>query len=314
MLQSRARGQDILRKQQTDGLVTYHFEGFPAESLLHAVFTRLGGVSQEPFATLNVGNSVGDDKAAVAENHARIYDNLRLTARRTASPYQVHGSRVALVTEAHVGSDTRQVFASTDGLVTNVPGIALFLRFADCQPILLYDPTNHALGLIHAGWRGVAQAIARRAVEAMQEAYSSKPKDIIAALGPAIGPCCYTVGHNVAAAMGYVLPDWKQVMTGNGDKWQLDLSAANAQLLSAAGVEAVDQADLCTACHVDEFFSHRAENGRTGRFAVVAHLKPRAGQGERHSARPETVIDQSDRATAHGSIEPPGLPSLSEHT
>jgi YfiH family protein len=299
-----------LQRRQANGLTTYHFELFPRRDLVHAVFTRLGGVSQEPFATLNVGNSVGDDEAAVAENHARVYDNLNLAAGQTTSPHQVHGSRVARIDRSNIG----QIIASTDGLVTNVPGAALLLRFADCQPIILYDPVNHALGLIHAGWRGVAQAIARRAVEAMQETYDSRPEDILAGLGPAIGPCCYTVGHNVAAAMGYVLPDWRQVMSGDGDRWRFDLSAANTQLLSASGVEKVDQAGLCTACHVDEFFSHRGENGRTGRFAVVAYLQTRDDQGERPKSEIEPVRSGPKPPTAHASIEPPGLPSLSEHT
>jgi YfiH family protein len=229
---------------------------------------------------------------------------LAISAGQVATPRQVHGSRIAAVTVENAGTE----IPNTDGLVTNIPGVALLLRFADCQPILLYDPDNHALGLIHAGWRGVAQAIARRAVERMQEAFGSEPKHLIAGLGPAIGPCCYTVGQNVASAMSYALPDWHQVISQEGDSWQLDLSAANTQHLEAEGVKKVEQAQFCTACHPEIFFSHRAEKGRTGRFAVVAFLQPRIATRPtmgRHS--PQSKADQGDSLRPQ-SLHPPGLP------
>jgi YfiH family protein len=300
-----------LLRADTNGIVTYHFESLGVEGLGHAVFTRLGGVSQGPFASLNVGNTVGDDEAAVAENHARVYDRLGLSQDRVATPRQVHGNRVAVVT----ARDTARVFPNTDGLVTDTPGIALMLRFADCQPILLYDPAHHALGLLHAGWRGVAQGIARRGVETMHETFGTHPRDLVAGLGPAIGPCCYTVGQNVAAAMSYALPDWSQVLILQGeDTWRLDLSAANAQQLAAAGVRRVEHSHLCTACRRHEFYSHRGDNGRTGRFAVVAFLEPRAGV----PAARETVTFQGEpdreEPIALASLDPPGFPALGEQT
>jgi YfiH family protein len=298
-----------LHRQDANGLVTYHFEALAAENVVHAVFTRLGGVSRGPFATLNVGNGVGDDEAAVAENHARIYAHMDLAANGVASPYQVHGNRVAVVTAADAG----RVIPGTDGLVTHTPGVGLLLRFADCQPILLYDPAHHALGLIHAGWRGAALGIARRAVEAMQDTFDSQPEELIAGLGPAIGPCCYTVGQNVAAAMGYALPDWRLVMSPlDEDQWRFDLPAANAQQLAAAGVREIEQAHLCTACHSQEFFSHRAGNGRTGRFAVLAYLKPgdsRSGTGE---AKASLGLEQPPASAEPVSLQPPGFPSFDE--
>jgi YfiH family protein len=204
-------GESLLR-QDSNRLVTYRFESLAVEGLVHAVFTRLGGASRGPFATLNVGHTVGDDETAVAENHARIFSHLGLTCDRVVTARQVHGNRVAVVTAGDAG----RVIPTTDGLVTDTPGLALMLRFADCQPILLYDPVHHALGLIHAGWRGVAEGIAYRAVETMQAAFGSRPQELLAGLGPAIGSCCYTVGHKVAAVMGYALPDWSQVMSLEG--------------------------------------------------------------------------------------------------
>jgi YfiH family protein len=297
-----------LHRDDDNGLVAYRFESLAAEGLAHAVFTRLGGASLGPFATLNVGHTVGDGPAAVAENHARIYRHLALAADHVASAHQVHGNRIALVDAEGAG----QVYPNADGLATNVPGVALFLRFADCQPILLYDPLHRALALVHAGWRGVVQAIARRAVETMQEAFDSQPGDLLAGLGPAIGPCCYTVGDDVAAAVGYALPGWKRVMHATEGGWRFDLSAANAQQLAAAGVRRIEDAGLCTSCRNDEFFSHRADHGRTGRFAVVAFLETPSANLERQEARALQAASQGNDPSTIESLDPPGLPPLWE--
>ncbi len=307
-------------RRTDNGLVTYHFQRLTAEGLVHAIFTRLGGISREPFATLNVGRSVGDEEAAVVQNLARVYASLGLTPNQVATAHQVHSNRVAVVT----AQDGGQLMPATDALVTDTPGLAILLRFGDCQPIILYDPARRAMGLVHAGWRGLAQGIARRAVEAMQEAFGSKPADLLAGLGPAIGPCCYTVGDDVASALGYALPDWRKVMQADpsGTGWRLDLPAANAQQLAAAGVRVrrMEQAGLCTACHNDEFFSHRADNGRTGRFAVVAYLptgdqarnQPAAAQPHQESREQEQAIPTEDARTLADTLQPPGLPGFDE--
>ena len=295
-------------KQVSDGLVRYRFESLNAEGLVHAVFTRLGGVSRGPFSMLNVGNSVGDDEAAVAENHARIYAALGLDVSQVTSAHQVHGNHIVIVTAGDAG----RVFPATDGLVTNAPGVALLLRFADCQPILLYDPANRALGLLHAGWRGVAQGMAHRAVETMQAAFGTDSRALIAGLGPAIGPCCYLVGDEVASAMGYALPDWRQVMRREGDLWRFDLPGANAQQLAAAGVQHIEQATMCSACHRDKFYSHRGDNGHTGRFAVIAYLEPRAAQQEGQGDPAVRTTPTTPAAMEPESLNPPGLPTFQE--
>lgn len=288
-------------RHDRDGLVTYQFESLAADGLVHAVFTRLGGVSSGVFATLNVGHTVGDEPHAVRENHRRIYAHLGIDAEQVASPHQVHGNHVALATARDAG----RLYDNTDGLVTRTPGIALLLRFADCQPILLYDSVHHAVALVHAGWRGVAQGIAHRAVEAMEDAFGTRRGDLVAGLGPAIGPCCYTVGHKVAAAMGYAMPDWQAVMESvDDDQWRFDLPGANAQQLAAAGVTRVEQAGLCTSCHADEFYSHRAHNGDTGRFAVVTCLRPRPVSEEHDTSSARIVAQMPD------SLHPPGLPAF----
>lgn len=304
------RGTPLLRRE-SDGIVTYRFESLALEGLVHTVFTRLGGVSREPFDTLNVGRTVGDDEEAVAENHARVYEHLGLSAAQVTSPRQVHSNRVVAVGGAQAGS----LVPDSDGLATATPGVGLLLRFADCQPILLYDPIRHALALVHAGWRGVAQGIARRAVETMVQAFGSRSGDLLAGLGPAIGPCHYVVGDKVAAAMGYVLTDWSRALSPLGeDQWRLDLSAANAQQLAAEGVQQIEVANLCTACHHDEFYSHRGDNGHTGRFAVAAYLQP--GRAPAQGIIPSDVQDERQKPSASqpDSLNPPGFPAFGEHS
>ena len=295
-------------RHEENGIVTYTFEHISAERVGHGVFARQGGTSQGAFTSLNTGSSVGDDEAAVTENHARIYAHLGLDAGRVVTAQQVHGNQVALVSDKDAG----RAMPATDGLTTDTAGLALMHRFADCQPVLLYDPEHHALALAHAGWRGVALGIAYRAVEAMQAAFGTRAEQLVAGLGPAIGPCCYTVGHEVAAAMGYALPDWTKVMTPDGDRWKLDLSAANAQQLAAVGIHSIEQAHLCTACNQDEFFSHRGSDGRTGRFAVLAFLRPWAGPRSHERALEATGSSPVGSESDPDSLQPQGLPSFGE--
>ncbi len=302
---------DTMKRDTTDGLTTYQFETLAADRLRHAVFTRLGGVSTGHLASLNVGRSVGDDPDRLAENHARIYAHLALDADQVATAQQVHGNRVAVV-EAKDGGQSLPV---SDALITHSPGVALLLRFADCQPILLYDPEHHALGLLHVGWRGAALGLPLRAVEAMEAAFGTKPATIQAGLGPCIGPCCYQVGDDVVSALSYGLPDWREVVARTDRGWWLDLTGANAQLLRGAGVRQLERARLCTACRVDEFYSHRAEGGRTGRFAVLAVLEP-SFEAQPDATDPAArVAEPEPRTRPMGeptSLHPPGMPDFGE--
>lgn len=262
--------KDALLRTTDNGLVYYQFEALARfGEMRHGVFTRLGGGSAPPFATLNTGHTVGDDPAAVAENHRRICDAMGVNVAFVASGYQVHGTGVALIGPQDCG----RVRPCTDILLTRQSGIPLVQRFADCTPLVLYDPVRRVLGLAHAGWRGTVQGVAIEAVRAMTRAFGSRPADIVAGVGPSIGPCCYEIGSQVAAR---VRDAFRQ-----GTRWllaqangaiHLDLWSANCQQLQTAGVVQVEVAGLCTACHTKEFFSHRAERGRTGRFGVMAVL------------------------------------------
>ncbi len=254
-----------------DGLVYYQFESLArlAErgEVRHGVFTRLGGVSAPPFATLNAGHSVGDEPAAVAENQRRICGALGVEAASVASGYQAHGVGVAVIGPQDCG----RVRPAADILLTGRPGIPLMQRFADCAPLVLYDPVRRALGLAHAGWRGTVQGVALETVRAMSRAFGSRPADVVAGVGPSIGPCCYEIGPEVAAQVRAGFAEGERwLLSRPGGAIHLDLWAANREQLRAAGVEQVEVTELCTACHCEEFFSHRAEKGRTGRFGVLA--------------------------------------------
>lgn len=253
---------------ERDGLVYYQFERLRAQTgLRHGFFTRLGGVSQAPFATLNVGASVGDDPLAVAENRRRCFAALGFAEAQVVSPNQVHSTVVARVGRVQAGASIE----ATDGLMTDEPGIALFLRFADCVPILLFDRHLHVVALVHAGWRGTLHGIAPAAVQAMRSHYGSRPGDLWAGIGPAIGACCYEVGADLAGEFRRRFGAGVVTQPASG-RPHLDLPGANALALAEVGVREVELSGLCTACHVDEFFSHRREGGRTGRLGALVGL------------------------------------------
>jgi len=262
-------GEIAMIRECVDGIVLYRFEGLRrAEGVMHAVLTRVGGVSGGPYATLNLGHTVGDDLTAVEENHRRALGIMGLEPWQVVSPYQVHGARVGVVGQAHRGT----VQPATDALVTDVPDVPLLMRFADCAPVLLFDPVRRAVGLAHAGWRGVVAGSVEAAVRAMTERLGCIPTDLWAGIGPTIGPCCYVVGPEVAAAVEAACPPGADVVRDVDGQTLLDLPGAVVAQLHAAGVERIEKAECCTACHVDEFFSHRAERGLTGRFGVVIGL------------------------------------------
>lgn len=259
--------------QEVKGIRYYSFEALSHyEETINAVFTRLGGVSRSPFAELNVGHLVGDQLAAVEANHRLIYQTLGLSSNEVVTARQVHGNSVAVVGPNHLG----KILPATDALISGTPGVSLMLRFADCLPIFLYDPERRIIGLGHAGWRGTVAELAKRMASMMIEDLESNPTKIVAGLGPAIGPCCYEVGPEVAESLRARLKDkdWgKALHRMEGGAFRVNLWEANCRQLKEAGIQEIEISNICTACHTEEFFSHRAERGRTGRFAAVIGIR-----------------------------------------
>lgn len=261
------------RYENAGNLPVYRFGQLNRDpALVHAVFTRQGGVSAAPYESLNLGHSVGDDSSAVEVNHDRVYQAMGTTRSQTVTCHLTHSADVLHVTNA----DRGRVVGQGDAMITADVGLFLCMRFADCAPILLHDPVRRAVGLAHAGWRGTVNNIAKSVVQAMVDKLGCSPQNITAAIGPAIGPCCYQVGKDVIKAVeaafpqGYVSHTDTQLLSRRNERHAyFDLWEANRQQLKTAGLGQTVVSRLCTACHTEHFFSHRAEKGKTGRFGVV---------------------------------------------
>jgi len=252
-----------------NGLRFYTFEIFP-ENIAQAVFTRHGGVSPPPWHSLNVGGSIGDEIVHVRENRIRSFQALGRAPESVHDVWQVHSADVVCA-EAPRPLDTP--YQKADILLTDNPQVTLYMRFADCTPVLLYDPKKKVTGIVHSGWLGTVRGAARAAVDAMQTRYASNPADILAAIGPAIGPDHYEIGPDVIVQVKEAFgPDAASLLPAHGESVHFDLWRANQLLLQEAGVKQIELAGICTACHTDDWFSHRGEQGKTGRFGALIAL------------------------------------------
>jgi polyphenol oxidase len=264
---------EVMSLHRSHGVDFYSFRTLDAwPQLAQAIFTRRGGVSKPPFDTLNASAAVGDDPAAVAVNRERMSAAIAWPEHRTVSVRQVHGRNALAVGPEHVGA---RPVSEADIVVTDQPGILLMLRFADCTPIVLWDPERYVVALAHAGWKGTVLGAPAAAVEMMVGRYGCSPANILAGIGPSIGPCCYEVGGAVVGPASRVFAGTDVLQRQAGGSVHLDLWGANAETLMRAGIaqERIAVAGLCTRCRSDLFFSHRASGGRTGRFAAVAGIR-----------------------------------------
>ena len=256
-------------------LVLYSFPHLESAGAHNSVSTRHGGVSSGPFASLNVGYSVGDDSALVETNRRRLYEGAGTDVYSVVTCHQVHSTNVAYVGDGARGRgalSATNTIPTTDALMTDRSNLYLFLRFADCVPILFCDPQRKVVALAHAGWKGTVGDIVGATVKAMTRQFSCAPRDILAAIAPSIGPDHYEVKEDVAKQVRDALPFWGDVLHPHAKgSLMLDLPEANRRLLLAAGLteSSIVMSGMCTACHTDDFYSHRAENGKTGRFGVL---------------------------------------------
>jgi YfiH family protein len=251
---------------QQYGLRYYTFEIFP-KNITQAVFTRQGGVSPHPWKSLNVGGSIGDVIENVRENRIRSFLALGRATESIHDVWQVHSADVVYA-DAPRPLDTP--YQKADIMLTDNPQVTLFMRFADCTPILLHDPKKNVIGIVHAGWLGTVRGAARVAVQGMEKRFASDPADILAAIGPAIGPDHYEIGEDVISQVRSAFGALSEsLLEAHGDRVHFDLWKANQILLKKAGIRQIETAGMCTACHTDDWFSHRGERGKTGRFGVL---------------------------------------------
>jgi len=259
-----------VQRVNVDGLVFYQFERLMGRTdVLHGLFTRQGGVSEPPWFSLNLSRSTGDSLETVTENNRRLLAAVGLKPEQTVSAWLNHGDHVAVVGPQHLGTALRE----TDAMISATPGLTLSMRFADCVPVLFHAAARGVIGIAHAGWPGVAAGIVGKTVRAMQETFGCRPRDVWAGIGPAIRVECYAFGRDLAQRVIAACPPGVPLVVPQPDgSIHLDLIAAVKSQLDAAGVGDVEDSGLCTACHTDEWFSHRVEK-KTGRFGVVLGLK-----------------------------------------
>jgi len=290
------------------------YQQFP--EIIHGVFTRHGGHSLPPYESLNVSWSGGDVLDNILPNRLLALRTLEIESYPCATLWQTHGADVA-VFERDNWDDWRHDWGhrsyevegqeliwtfkprrKADAIITRERGVTLALSFADCVPLVFYDPLQKVLGMAHAGWRSTARGIVAATVEAMSEQFGCKPHDIYVGIGPSIGPCCYEVSEQVQqlfqgrADVPFIAPatwggatDWEPTRYTNlvresavfstlGLHLHLDLWKTNRNQLLMVGVlpEHIESPCICTSCHKDRFFSHRGEHGKTGRFPVIVAL------------------------------------------
>jgi len=258
------------------------------KNLVQAVSTRMGGMSEGPFSTLNLSFRAGDDPDKVLLNREILCNRLEVPLDCFVFAKQVHGSDIAVVEKGDWGKgseDYESGIDGTDAMVTNAPDIFLAVLVADCVGVVFFDPRKNASGIAHAGWRPALAGISRKVVLKMQEVFKSDPKDIICGISPSIGPCCYEVGKDVAdafVAAGLALPEATQALQLHKNssieekdgKYYLDLWEINRRQLVDSGIkeENIEVARLCSSCQNGLFFSARKES-KTGRYAVVIGIK-----------------------------------------
>ncbi|MCJ8011354.1 peptidoglycan editing factor PgeF [Paenibacillus sp. KQZ6P-2] len=255
---------------------------------LSAGFTgRNGGVGQTPYHTLNCAFHVGDRPDDVIANRERVAAALGFTLEAWTCGEQVHRADIAIIDQDNrgAGSMNRESgIQDTDGLLTNEPGVMLASFYADCVPLFFFDPKQQVVGLAHAGWKGTVAGIAGKMVEKMRDTFGSQSEDIVAAIGPSIGSCCYEVDEKVMSHVRdlenhflgnekYSTSDW--YITKDGGKYMLNLKEMNRHIMIKAGIlpTHIECTTWCTSCRNDLFFSYRKDGGTTGRMASWIGLR-----------------------------------------
>lgn len=268
----------IIAERSRNGVPFLAADGLSAiPGIAHGFSTRQGGVSQGIFGTMNLGLNRGDDPDCVRENYRRFLAAVGCTGRHLAMCDQVHGSTVRNITMADTKAELFQrLNYEGDGLITAIPGVTLVVFVSDCIPVLLCDPVRKVVAAVHAGWRGTASGVVTAAVEQMCRVYGCKPGDILAAIGPGIGPCCFETHEDVPNAMTAAVasPALSYIKIMENGKFSVDLKGINARRLELAGLapEHIAVSGDCTACLGDKYWSHRVMGSQRGSMAAVIEL------------------------------------------
>lgn len=269
---------EVKEKEGVTFLTYPAFEKLPG--FVHGFSTRLGGVSEGIYSSMNLSFTRGDKEEAVRENYRRISSALGFEPEDIVTSDQTHTANVRVIMEDDRGNGiTRpRPYKDVDGMVTNVPGLVLATFYADCVPLYFIDPVHRAIGLAHSGWRGTAAGIGQETVKRMQENYGSCPEDIYGAIGPSICQECYEVSEDVILKFQkkFSKEIWPSLFykKENG-KYQLNLWEANRQIFLHSGIlpEHISMPGICTCCNPEFLFSHRASKGKRGNLAAFLGIK-----------------------------------------
>jgi len=251
--------------------------------LLHGFSTRLRGVTrlsscEDSWGDLNLGYTSNEGAEAVSLNRQRFLSSIATARSSSRNRFdlvtlkQMHSGLVRRVGREDVGE---RASLWGDGLMTDQPGVWLGIQTADCLPILIADRRKQAVAALHAGWRGTLKGIVEQGISSMRREFGSRPEDLVAAIGPGIGSCCFAVGEEVERLFAARYSYARQLFTKE-KQLHLNLTEANRRQLLSAGLSpgSISSLDLCTSCRTDWFFSYRAERGKTGRMMAVIGVKP----------------------------------------
>lgn len=277
----RKPGRECIKVNGQDGTCYLTFPALEETGMVaHSFSTRIGGVSEGRFATMNFGFTNGDDPVHVLENYRRMARILGVEKERMVLSWQTHTTNIRRVTEEDAGKGVvrERDYRDVDGLITDVPGITLVTFYADCVPLFFLDPVHRAIGLSHSGWRGTVGRMGRETLAAMNREYGTVPGDVVACIGPSICQDCFEVGGEVAAEFAGEFDEryhGRLFYQKENGKYQLDLWYANEIVLEEAGVrrENIHITDICTRCNPDLLFSHRAMGAERGNLSAFLSLK-----------------------------------------
>lgn len=246
----------------------------------HCFTTRHGGVSQGIYKSMNLGFNRGDLEDNVRENYRLICDAIGINPSDLVFSNQIHEDTITIVGKEDRGKgfNKESDLIGVDGLITNERNVALVTSYADCVPLYFIDPKNKVIALTHAGWRGTVKKIGPKTVQLMNKYFGSNPSEIIVAIGPSIGICCFEVSEDVIKEVekifNHVIID-KIVKKYNENKYKVDLWTANEILLLESGIlpRNIEKTDICTMCNKEDLFSHRGTNGKRGNMVAIMALK-----------------------------------------
>lgn len=283
-IRKKNRGAGLSVEQKGQALYLTFPSFTRTQAVEHLFSTRLGGVSEGIFSTMNLSYTRGDRKEAVDENYRRIADILGCKPEAFVCSDQTHTTNIRKVTEADCGKGVLvpKDYRDVDGLVTDREGIVLATFFADCVPLYFLDTERRVIGLAHSGWRGTVGRIGKKMIDTMVSDYGCKKEHILAAIGPSICADCYEVSEDVA---GQFVAEFGSAVLQKGKrpgKYQLDLWKANEEVLLQAGLtsQQVEVTDICTCCNASLLFSHRASEGKRGNLGAFLMLKRENREGK----------------------------------